>query len=75
MNDLKALHRDAMARTDMALDARQKGDEASAMLLFREAYELEAAAAEVLANEPEAEPSRSVLFRSAATRLRLAARG
>ncbi len=67
MSDLKNLHRDAMQIADRAIEARRedRGDEARS--LFRQACQLESQAAMVLAEDMEAEPTRSVLFRSAAT--------
>jgi hypothetical protein len=56
-----------MEQTDLALAARQQGDEVLALRYFRKAYELEAQAAAAFASRVDAEPTRSVLFRSAAT--------
>src|SRR5690348_16163384 len=56
-----------MEETDLALDARREGDTGRARLQFQQAYELESKAALRLADNMEAEPSRSVLLRSAAT--------
>lgn len=56
-----------MAETDLALMARQRGDEATALTHFLKAYELEAEAANALATRLDDEPTRSVLYRSAAT--------
>ena len=67
MNALKNLHRQAMEQTDLALAARLLGDQAQASLYFHEAYNLEAKAAMALVNDYGTEPTRSVLFRSAAT--------
>jgi hypothetical protein len=70
MNDvsaIQALHRNAMDRTDVALLAQRRGDAAEALLQFREAFELERRAARSLADDYDAEPSRSVLLRSAAS--------
>ena len=67
MNELKVLHRDAMARVDLALAAKSEGEIERAISLFREAYDLESKAALSLSNNHEAEPTRSVLLRSAAT--------
>ena len=66
MKEIKVLHRQAMERTDLALAARQKGETGQALLHFREAYDLESKAAAFLANDFNAEPTRSVLLRSAA---------
>jgi hypothetical protein len=67
VKEVKALHRQAMERADFALDARRKGDSEKALLFFHEAFELESKAAYMLANAFEAEPTRSVLLRSAAS--------
>ena len=67
MTDLKKIHRDAMEQADFALAARQRGDQVQALVHFRRAYDLEAEAANAVANDLQAEPTRSVLFRSAAT--------
>jgi hypothetical protein len=56
-----------MEQTDLALAARQQGDEVNALLYFHKAYELEAQAASALNTRLDAEPTRSVLLRSAAT--------
>lgn len=67
MNELKVLHRSAMERVDLALSAKSQGETKRALGLFREAYDLESKAALALINNLEAEPTRSVLLRSAAT--------
>ena len=67
MSGVKTTHRQAMEQTDLALAARHHGDEALALRHFRKAYELEAQAAAAYATRLDAEPTRSVLFRSAAT--------
>src|SRR5215469_5895182 len=67
MSGVKTTHRDAMEQTDLALAARQHGDEVLALRHFHKAYELEAQAAAAYATRLDAEPTRSVLFRSAAT--------
>lgn len=67
MKEVKALHRQAMEQTDLALDARQKGEAAQALIYFHAAFELESKAADLLANNLEEEPTRSVLLRSAAS--------
>jgi hypothetical protein len=67
VSDLKSIHREAMEQTDLALAARQQGDEVNALVYFHKAYQLEAQAANAFANRLDAEPTRSVLFRSAAT--------
>jgi hypothetical protein len=67
MSGVKTTHREAMEQTDLALAARQQGDEVLALRHFHKAYELETQAADAYASRLEAEPTRSVLFRSAAT--------
>src|SRR5260370_6871088 len=56
-----------MQQTALALAARQEGDEVNALLHLHRACQLEAQAANAFANRLDAEPTRSVLFRSAAT--------
>jgi hypothetical protein len=56
-----------MEQTDLALAARQQGDEVTALLHYHRAYQLEAQAAAALSTRLDAEPTRSVLLRSAAT--------
>jgi hypothetical protein len=67
MSGVKTTHREAMEQTDLALAARQQGDEVLALRHFHKAYELEIRAADAYASRLDAEPTRSVLFRSAAT--------
>jgi len=61
------LHDQAMELSDEAFIARRKGDSERADQLSRQAFELEAAAAELVRNSLEIEPTRSVLYRSAAS--------
>ena len=65
--EIKTLHRQAMERTDLALAARQKGEADQALLFFRQAYDLEAKAAASFVHDLDAEPTRSILLRSAAS--------
>jgi hypothetical protein len=67
MKDIKHIHRQAMEHSDLAIIARMKGDEQAAIGHVVSAYELEAQAANSLLDDLNAEPTRSVLFRSAAT--------
>lgn len=67
MKDIKALHRQAMEQTDLALAARREGEATQALLYFRQAYDLETQAAANFISDTEAEPTRSVLLRSAAS--------
>jgi hypothetical protein len=65
MTDIKSLHRNAMDKTDLALNAQQMGDHKQALALFGEAYDMEKKAAYMAASDDE--PTRSVLLRSAAS--------
>jgi hypothetical protein len=56
-----------MELADQATILRRTGDDAGARVLFRRAFELERSAAEFYAPKHDAEPTRSVLLRSAAT--------
>jgi hypothetical protein len=67
VTDIKHIHRRAMEHSDLALLERMKGDEGAALRHLQSAYELETAAASALLTNLDAEPTRSVLFRSAAT--------
>jgi hypothetical protein len=60
-------HDRAMELADLALDARRRGEAGEAATYFREAYVHERRAAEMVAPEMGAEPTRSVLHRSAAS--------
>ena len=67
MNDLNELHERAMQFADQAFIARRSGNSQLADELSRKAFELEYAAAELVREDLSAEPTRSVLFRSAAS--------
>lgn len=67
MSQVRELHRKAMSLLDAANVARMRGDEEQARELQRRAFETEKQAAEQLADAYEHEPTRSILFRSAAT--------
>lgn len=67
MSDIKQRHREAMSERDSAISAKLDGNEALALRHLRAAYVLEAAAANEFTDRHAAEPSRSILFRSAAT--------
>jgi hypothetical protein len=60
------LHQKAMELADEAFYAKKKQDDKSAQAKYLAAFEYEKAAAMLLVNEYDQEPSRSVLFRSAA---------
>lgn len=61
------LHEQAMVVYDRSLSLRSAGKQTEAVAALRAALELETAAAERLRHRKEAEPSRGILYRSAAT--------
>lgn len=63
----RQLHDNAMAAAEKAFFAKRAGDIDLAKTLIYEAYKNEKSAAESLSTQIDKEPSRSVLFRSAAT--------
>ena len=63
---INELHEKAMSLADEAFYAKQRQDSALAQSKYLEAFEYEKAAAMLLIHEYGQEPSRSVLFRSAA---------
>lgn len=67
MQTVETLHREAMELVDQAVLARQKGELDRVLEIATEAFEKERAAADLVANQIELEPTRSVLHRSAAT--------
>lgn len=66
MSDLKTLHREAMDLAEQAEIAKLRG-EGDVVGLFGRAFEFERRAAAMLASQLDAEPTRSVLYRSAAS--------
>jgi hypothetical protein len=74
-NNLETLHHQAMELVDRAVLARQQGDEIGGMDLLRSplaqaklsAFEQEKLAANLVADQLDFEPTRSVLHRSAAS--------
>ena len=66
MTQIDQLHNQAMDLAENAFLAQQKGDKIAFVQLSREAFLLEKAAAMLLQNQFDAEPSRSILFKSAA---------
>jgi len=67
MNPIKQEHRQAMEYADQAFVARLNGDANEAAEFARKAFEYERRAAEMVVNNLELEPTRSVLHRSAAS--------
>ncbi len=63
---INELHHKAMALADEAFYAKRKDELEVAQSKYLEAFEFEKAAAMLLVNEYSQEPTRSVLFRSAA---------
>jgi hypothetical protein len=64
---VSALHDGAMKDAELAELAKLDGDPESAKQHYRHSYDKEAKAARMLAEELDFEPSRSVLYRSAAS--------
>ena len=60
-------HHQAMEYTDEAFQARRNGDNEQAQAFFRQAFLCEREADELVSSHTDAEPTRSVLHRSAAT--------
>ncbi|MEM6736108.1 MAG: hypothetical protein AAF620_08575 [Bacteroidota bacterium] len=67
MTESEKLHIEAMELASLAYIHKSKGDDASYLSFTKKAMELESKAAELLKNEHDAEPTRSILFRSAAS--------
>ncbi len=66
MNQAQTLHREAMALAYDAFSAQQQSNFQQYLALSRKAFEKEKEAAWLLFDQFKAEPTRSVLFRSAA---------
>jgi len=67
MNEINKIHDEAMNLAELAAVAKVKGDVEQADNLLRQAYENEVKAANLLMDVSSPEPTRSVLFRSAAS--------
>jgi len=67
MQTIKELHDNAINLAEDAFHAQKSGREADAIRLFADALELEQEAANSLPLSEESEPTRSILFRSAAS--------
>jgi uncharacterized phage-like protein YoqJ len=66
-SNTQQVHRKAMILAQDAYVSLMKGDEATAFQLYEEAFSLEREAALSLLSDESKEPTRSVLFRSAAS--------
>ena len=66
MNSINQLHEEAMNMAENAFLAQQKGDKMAFVQLSKKAFLLEKEAALLLQNKLDAEPNRSILFKSAA---------
>lgn len=67
MTTVRELHDKAMHLSQLALVARETGDKKRAIELAREALGYESQAAALVPDEKASEPTRSILYRSAAT--------
>lgn len=67
MSQIQELHKQAMDLAEAAFTAKLRGDLKQALQVSRQAFEKESQAAALIANQLDAEPTRSVLHRSAAT--------
>lgn len=67
MSQIQEKHATAMDLAEAGMVAQLQGDLEQASLLTRQAFENELAAAELVVNQLDAEPTRSILHRSAAT--------
>ena len=65
--NIRELHNHSMDLAETAVVARLQGDDEKAATLFQQAFELELKAAETLRSQLEVEPTRSILYRSAAS--------
>lgn len=67
MSQIQQLHKQAMDLAEAAFTAKLRGYLEQANQLSRQAFEKESQAAALIANQLDAEPTRSVLHRSAAS--------
>src|SRR5688500_17750574 len=67
MSDLESIHNRAMDLAEEALIAKMNSDLGAYNRLSKEAFELECRAADLLEDDIDNEPNRSVLYRSAAS--------
>lgn len=67
MSIVKQIHDEAMRIYQDAIILSVKGKDSDAEKEYEKAYRLESDAAELVSQKPNSEPTRSILFRSAAT--------
>jgi tetratricopeptide (TPR) repeat protein len=67
MNNISELHNQAMKLSQRAMVARHNGEQARAQALSHEAFEYESQAAALIPDEKASEPTRSVIYCSAAS--------
>ena len=67
MKSVKELHKKAMELAEFAFVAKLRGNPVKAEELLRQAFEYESQAARLVPDEPSSEPTRSILYSSAAT--------
>jgi hypothetical protein len=67
MNPIRKLHEDAMDLAEIAFITKLKGDDNQAIEMFQRAYEKEAQVAKQIAENSTPEPTRSIMYRSAAS--------
>jgi tetratricopeptide (TPR) repeat protein len=67
MSQIQELHQQAMDLSEAAFIVKLRGDLAPAIQLYRQALDKESQAAALIADKLDAEPTRSVLHRSAAS--------
>ena len=67
MSKVQELHEQAMMLSDQAMVARHQGEKARAMALSSQAFEYELQAVTLISDEKASEPTRSILYCSAAS--------
>lgn len=67
MNSVRSYHDDAIRAAQMAMVALQQGKQEEHQKLIQRAMQLETSAADLVPDEKSAEPTRSILYRSAAS--------
>ena len=67
MSKIQELHEQAMILSDQAMVARHQGEKERAIALSSQAFEYESQAATLIPDEKASEPTRSILYCSAAS--------